>query len=998
MNPMPSFSSMLRFNGSAHIKLPVVTLSFVLFSSGISFGAQFKIGTHTFTVPDGFEIERVVETNLAARPVSASFDDKGRLYVTDSAGVNNPPSEQLKNPPHRVVRLEDTDVDGRFDNATVFAEGVMFPQGCLWSGNSIYVAGPPSIWKFTDADGDGVAEQREEWFKGGTLTGCANDIHGPYLGPDGYIYWTKGAFAEQTHTLANGRTWNDRAAHILRAKPDGSGLEVVMTGGMDNPVEVSFTAEGESVFTSTFIDFSQPGFRDGIGHAAYGAVFGKENDALEDGRVKRPSPELTHPFVQFGPGAPSGLCRYRSSAFGEGYRDNLFASTFNLHKITRHQLRLAGASYASTDSDFVVSDNLDFHPTDVLEDADGSLLVVDTGGWYKLCCPSSQLAKADVLGGIYRVRRKGAPRMVEGERAAAYRRLTQPPELAKSAIVEARKRVWLADQSSAGEFRALLKKHSMAAGTQAESAWLTRLAAEGLGKLRDKESVGALLSVMSDNGIKDSALTQSIIAALIEIGDAAAVRSYATSDNVYARRAALIVLDQMDGGGLTADAVVSQLGSSDPALRRVAGWIAGHHTDWGSTLAESFRTRLAAKGSDESEAGELERQLGRFGRAGAVQDLIGRVAGDSNAVASSRVVALRGMTGAGLKETPRAWTEALIAALGDNEASVQKQAVSTARALPPAKGASLELRAALQRVGENARASDEVRAEALAAIPGGLSAVDGAAFEFLKLSLAPSKAVALRTAAATALARARLSEEQLSSLAESLRAVGPLELPKVLPAFDRSPSEALGLRLLTCLGASRGVSGLRAEMLRPHLTNFPATVQSKGEELLSRLNTDAAKQSAHLDSLLAEVKGKGDVRRGQTIFNSAKAACSSCHAIGYLGGKVGPDLTRISEVRSERDLLESIVYPSASFVRSFEPVLVATRGGDEFSGVLRKDASDEIVLATGPNTEVRVARADITEMRPGTVSVMPQGLDEQLSRQELADLLAFLKNTKWGPR
>jgi hypothetical protein len=47
---------------------------------------------------------------------------------------------------------------------------------------------------------------------------------------------------------------------------------------------------------------------------------------------------------------------------------------------------------------------------------------------------------------------------------------------------------------------------------------------------------------------------------------------------------------------------------------------------------------------------------------------------------------------------------------------------------------------------------------------------------------------------------------------------------------------------------------------------------------------------------------------------------------------------------------------------------------------------------------VRIARADITEMRPGTVSVMPAGLEQQMTKQELADLLAFLKSTKWGPR
>jgi len=90
------------------------------------------------------------------------------------------------------------------------------------------------------------------------------------------------------------------------------------------------------------------------------------------------------------------------------------------------------------------------------------------------------------------------------------------------------------------------------------------------------------------------------------------------------------------------------------------------------------------------------------------------------------------------------------------------------------------------------------------------------------------------------------------------------------------------------------------------------------------------------------------------------------------------------------------VYPSASFVRSYEPVIVKTKSDDEYSGVLRKDAPDEVVLATGPTTEVRVARADIIDMRPGTVSVMPAGFEQQFTPQELADLIAFLKATKWG--
>src|SRR5580765_3206133 len=127
-----------------------------------AFAAQFKFPGQTFTVPDGFEVELAAGPPLAERPVSASFDEQGRLYVTDSSGSNEKPDKQLANPPHRVLRLEDTDGDGRFDKSVVFADKVMFPQGCLWHDGWVYVAAPPSIWRLKDTNGDGVADVREE--------------------------------------------------------------------------------------------------------------------------------------------------------------------------------------------------------------------------------------------------------------------------------------------------------------------------------------------------------------------------------------------------------------------------------------------------------------------------------------------------------------------------------------------------------------------------------------------------------------------------------------------------------------------------------------------------------------------------------------------------------------------------------------------------------------------------------------------------------------------
>jgi putative heme-binding domain-containing protein len=159
---------------------------------------------------------------------------------------------------------------------------------------------------------------------------------------------------------------------------------------------------------------------------------------------------------------------------------------------------------------------------------------------------------------------------------------------------------------------------------------------------------------------------------------------------------------------------------------------------------------------------------------------------------------------------------------------------------------------------------------------------------------------------------------------------------------------------------------------------------------LLRLNVDAAKQKARLEQLVPTLS-TGDIRRGQVVFHSEKAACFSCHAIGYRGGTVGPDLTKIGSVRSANELLEAIVFPSSSLVRSFEPITVATTNGKFVNGLLRGETADEIRLATGVNQETRIARREIEEIRPSAISIMPAGLDQQLTHQELADLVAFLK-------
>ncbi|MEI8108339.1 MAG: PVC-type heme-binding CxxCH protein, partial [Verrucomicrobiota bacterium] len=379
----------------------LLSLSLLCFS--ISHAAEVKIGLHSFTLPDGLTVELVAAPPLVDRPITMAFGNHGELYVGDSSGSNEKVEKQLADKPHRIVRLTDTNGDGIFDKSTVFADKIMLPEGTLWLDGSLYVSAPPHIWKLTDTDGDGVADQRVLWFDGKTLTGCANDLHGPYAGPDGFIYWCKGGFAEQHHTLGNGRTFTSSASHLYRMRPDGSDFEPVITAGMDNPVDVVFSPTGERFLCGTFLQNPANGKRDGIFHAVYGGVWGKEHRSLKGHPRTGP---LMPVMTQLGPAAACGLEFARLSHWPADWQNNLFATNFNLRKVTRHLLTPDGATFRTTDSDLLSSDQTDFHPTDVIEDPSqsGSLLVADTGGWYKICCPTSQLVKPQVLGAIYRVK------------------------------------------------------------------------------------------------------------------------------------------------------------------------------------------------------------------------------------------------------------------------------------------------------------------------------------------------------------------------------------------------------------------------------------------------------------------------------------------------------------------------------------------------------------------------------------------------------------------
>ena len=254
----------------------------------------------------------------------------------------------------------------------------------------------------------------------------------------------------------------------------------------------------------------------------------------------------------------------------------------------------------------------------------------------------------------------------------------------------------------------------------------------------------------------DRVLEHSLTYALIEIAAPEATRAGLSRQEAGTRRAALIALDQMKGGGLDPDAVAPLLASSEPALKETASWIAGRHPEWGGALAGFLRGRLEkAEGLNEAERAELRDQLARLAPSEAVQGLLADRVRQASASREERSIALQAMARAGLKSVPGSWAAALADVLAGDDAEAVRQAAATARALPTPKEGAEGLREALLRVGRSAEAPDDVRLEALAAVPGGLVEIAPEVFAFLLERLGPDRPVATRVLAADVLAGRR---------------------------------------------------------------------------------------------------------------------------------------------------------------------------------------------------------------------------------------------------
>lgn len=1037
----------MRSNHSRFIFL--VALGVARFAAGAPFDYQPPI----ITVPAGFTVELVAAPPLVGHPMMACFDERGRLYIAESAGFNLNEEQLAERRPNFIRRLEDTDGDGVFDRSTIFADKLMIPNGALWLDGALYVAEPPGIWRFTDTDDDGVADKREHIAGNVRGNGMSSSLHGPMLHPGGRLFWCSGQEGyslEKNVAPPPGRI----APGVFSLTRDGAEHEVFAVGGRANPVEVTFNDEGEVFGTISILDQPDGQRHDALMHWVWGGVHAHgPNDPVP---LKRTGPDLP-PLSHVGQVAPSGLERYRSAVFGAEFRGDIFWSQFNTRRVVRSRLSRHGATFRARDEDFLVSDSIDFHPTDVLEDADGSLLVIDTGGWFRHGCPTSHIAKPDAKGAIYRIRRTGAPKMNDprgmeidwagagatelarllgdarpavqdramaalasqgGKALPALEEMGAKPQtarrngvwtLARIGTPAARKVIrdklgdsdgsvrqaaanalgWARDREAAPGLLKLLGKDSPPS--------LVRETAAALGRIGDARAVAPLLTALALAAPGDAFLQHSLIYALIEIGEPAATARGLADPSPAVRRGALLALGQMDKAALTREQLTPLLRVEDAELQRAAFRIAAREEGKEALRAELWLAlREQLPGSLPAPRADLFREtLAAHAGEAAARQLITGLFRDPKTPAAARLVMIGAMRQSSVKPLPEEWLSALEADLRAGPAEVQLAVIALARerALPP-------LDDTLKALARDAQQPGALRLACLDAIALRLAPVEAGLFDFVESSLAAAATPPERLSAARTLAALRLSDAQLARLAERLPAADALTLPTLLRAFARVTNDAVGTALVAALEKTPAVANVPAEELARLLNKFPTGTQAAAKPLLARLGADLERRSANREAsspllkALSPLLVGGDIGRGRQVFFGPKSACAVCHRVSGQGGLIGPNLTTIAEVRAGRDLLESVVYPSASIVQGYRAFSVETTDGAGHAGILVRETPEAVWLRGADLAEVKIERARIAAMTESAVSLMPQGLDAALSREELRDLLAFLQSLK----
>ncbi|RBP45152.1 putative membrane-bound dehydrogenase-like protein [Roseimicrobium gellanilyticum] len=950
--------------------IPADAIRPVVVSADAAAVAGMKSQAPKATLPEGWELVTAAAAPLVTHPIMGCLDDKGRLFLGDAVGLNWNKKRLEENPPNRVLMLEDADHDGVFEKSTVFADKLTFPQGAVWLKGSLYVASPPGIWKLTDADGNGVAEQREMIVGGFEYTGNAADVHGPFLHPNGRLYWCHGRKGHKVAQKDGTLVHEGLASGIWSCEPDGGDVRWHSLGCADNPTEIDFTPSGDIIGTCNLY-YSQPR-GDTLMHWLQGGVYERADMMKAIEGLPR---TLEHmPVIHnFGHVAVSGCVISKSGLFDPKNSTveqqagllSMFVTHFNTQRVVRMELLPHGVTYKATEHEFLrLPDSPDVHFTDVIEDELGDLLVLDTGGWFRIGCPSSLMAKPEAKGAVYRVRRKD----VKGGLAKVVNTL------------KFWKESWeIRDENEA--LKQLTGNQNARAKVQA-CQWI----AEHPGK--NPQVRDAVLKLL-DSAV-EPALEHAIMHAAQALFAKGGLPPIDTRNELLASR--LLVLASQ--GENQADAAASLLSAArnvnaagDSGLANAIRRTACAMPNGGEVMLPVMQKWL-----EESPASEMKLQMAAeiieaHFKEVPVQDFVAAMLG--SAQVSVRRVAWHILSTQTTGITNEKWLEPLeksLAEAGSSDLGLLIEAVTRLK--------SDRFNVVLQAMVNDPKRPQSIRLKALSATSRGSKILSPEGFALLTQLLGDVTNVTARIEAARVLATVPLMKEQLLQLAGTIPTLGPLELQEMLKLVRKTKDADTIKALASSFAQSPVVGAIEESAFKTAFANsLPEAYDLVAPAIRQAAAlTDAKKRK--LASLASEVQTQGRAEEGKKHFATGKGTCLACHKVGEVGRALGPDLTKIGAIRTERDLLESIMFPSNTLARDYEAHAIETSDGQSLMGLIRSHTAEGLLLVDLAGQEKSVPHASIVANTTLTTSLMPMGLDGTMTEQELCDLVAWLRSLK----
>ncbi len=956
----------------------------------------------SFRTEPGVELQLVAAEPEVTDPIALAFDEQGRLFVAEMRDYPfNPPGT----PTGRIRLLEDEDNDGRFEKSTIYADGLHWPSGIACYKGGIFVSAPPDIYHLKDTDGDGVADRRQLIFTGfGTAT--AEDIlNNLSWGLDHKVYGV---------TSYNGGTvtsppYPQRPALPLRGvdfRFDPQTLELEPQSGNGD-------------FGATFDEFGHR-FVCNAGAPAIFPVIPLEYLARNRflGGV-----ELSHDISNLGPGKPvypistpepwrvvrqalwhrwvdttqdmnaprfggteliphghvtgsAGITIYRGTMLPIAFRGCAFTGEPANNLVLRMKLRQDGPSYVAerpgqrpTESspprqEFIASTDTWFRPVNAANGPDGCLYVVDM---YRAviedpsAIPDDILRHLDMLSGsergrIYRVvppgfQPKPPPRLKDIKTADLVRHLQHPDgwwqDTAHRLLFERQ------DRTAVPRLRKL-RDESPRPEVRLRALW----SLAGLKGLEAEDVLAALTDeheALRENGLR---LSEEFLASSDAVRGAALMA--AQDLNARVRFQAALTLGELDTP--ESDAALVSLARRDGANHWMRTALLSVPPARAGRLFEPLAGDAAFAAGDEGRRllREWARIIGSEQQVDAItlvlhMALVGELAADDTA----RTVVLLGLAD-GLARSGGSIHDAAARepGLADALDRLHEQAAMTAAD----DAAPIERRS--DAIGLLARARFDLASRALVPL------------------LDARQPAAVQIAAVRAL-NAQSDPGVGRALVGAWRIYSPSIRREVVEAVLSRPERVAALLDALESGDIRPVE-LDPQRRDQLLHHADAAVRE-------RAGASPAGQAANRDEVIAGYRKSleltGDARRGLAVYEKN---CASCHRAGDRGKAVGPDFNTVLGKPADW-LLESILDPNRQVSPNYLNYLVVTSDSRTLTGIIVNESTDSVTLRRNEGEQDTIPRDQIDALRSTTLSIMPEGVEADITVEQMADLLAFIR-------